>query len=141
MAHVVILFLFLELTADGRVAAALVFGTSGVEGGRVRNLGAVRIKCVPVVGSVRQFGGSFGAVRGSVLHRELEIGRPGGGSRRSVEDGEVVSVFPLRGQDTVDGTGSGVAQDDLDLPAGAGEVGFLLTAREGKGGESQTRKE
>ena len=139
MIHVVIFSLDLRLTADSRVATRL--GCLRINGGRVRNLSGVRIERIPVVGVGRQFDLARRAVRGSVLHRELDIRRPGGGTCLGVEDGKLVAGVPFRGHSGIDGTGGDVAQDDFNLPALAGEVSFLVTTHKGKGGSGQTRKE
>ena len=126
----------------GRIGLGTDGQITGFRVGRRRDIAAVRIEQIPVVGIGGQFGGTLGVVVRGVIDLELGIRGILRGTGRCGEHIERISVFPLGAHAVVDGTGCGIAEDDFDGTAvKAFDIGFLVTADERQGGSSQTRKE
>ena len=103
---------------------------------------AVRIQQIPVICTLRQFNGTGSRIARDIRDLKFGVTRIGRRSGRGNEHTQSIILSPLGGHAVIDGTGLSISKDDFNsLPIETGNVGFLITADEGKGGGSQTRKE
>ena len=142
MGHAVITSLLLR-AGSGR-SDRHIAGRSPIrfQAGRRNNIAGIRVEEIPVVGAFRQFthfaGGPVGL---GILHRELDIVGPGRRAGRCKKGVQLVVVDPGSLHSVVDGPGVLGVQDDLEGLVRTEEIDLLVTADEGEGGSSQTRKE